>query len=255
MPLATVNGVQPRTSRASSLAPCSTRNSTTALTPRNAAPCSGVSPASLAALTSLPSVDAHLDGLERLRLPGRAASRRLRRRTSMPARRRPSAASCRRRSGIRASAPAAASTFMTSTSVFLAARKNAVAPSRFTRLRWPSFMPFLVMRALTLDAPRDQLLDDIDAVERAGRHRAGRVAEVRPAAVNRLVQRIPSRAREVRIGAAVEQQVGQLPVGVGGGDDQRAFAVRQRVVDVGARIEQRSRAVEAAGADREQQRA
>ena len=52
--------------------------------------------------------------------------------------------------GMRASAPASASTFMTSRSVVLAARKNAVAPSRFTRLRWPSFMPFFVMRALTL---------------------------------------------------------------------------------------------------------
>ena len=51
--------------------------------------------------------------------------------------------------GTVASAPASTSTRMASTSVTLAARKKGVAPSRFSRLRWPSFMPLTVMRAST----------------------------------------------------------------------------------------------------------
>ena len=47
------------------------------------------------------------------------------------------------------SAPASTSTPIASVSVFLAARKKAVAPNRFSRLRWPSFMPLTVIRAST----------------------------------------------------------------------------------------------------------
>ena len=51
--------------------------------------------------------------------------------------------------GIVASAPASSSTRIASVSVTLAARKKGVAPSRLSRLRWPSFMPLVVIRALT----------------------------------------------------------------------------------------------------------
>ena len=139
------------------------------------------------------------------------------------------------------SAPASTSTCMASTSVTLAARKNAVAPSRLRRLRCPSCMPLRVIPRVDVDAARQHLADDVDAVHAAGRDRP-RLAEadVHAPRAYRLVQRVPARAGEVRVGPAVEQVVGHRPVRVRDGDDQDALAVRQGGVHVGAGLEQRA---------------
>ncbi len=79
-------------------------------------------------------------------------------------------------------------------------------------------------------------------------------ADVRTADPDGLMQRRPARARQVRIGAAVEQQARQLPVRVSDSHHERARAVGQRVVDVRARVEERLDGVDAAAADREQKR-
>ena len=85
------------------------------------------------------------------------------------------------------------------------------------------------------------------------RHRPWRVAEIGPAAVNGLVQRVPAGAGQVRIGALVEQEARHFPVRVGGRHDERALAIGQQVVDVRSRLEQGARAVDVAGADREEE--
>ncbi len=106
-----------------------------------------------------------------------------------------------------------------------------------------------------VDPVRDQLADEVDAVDAPRRDRPGHpAARVRPPRAHRLVQRVPARAGRRRVRTPVEEAARQLPVGVGGGNHQRALPVGQGVVHVRPRIEQRLGRRNRAGADREEQR-
>ena len=102
---------------------------------------------------------------------------------------------------------------------------------------------------------RDHLLQHVDAVDAARRDRRRKTeAGVHPAGPEQLVDGVPAGAGQVRVGTPVEQVVGQLPVGVGHGHHQRALTVRQRVVDVGARLEQDAQGIEMPAARGEHER-
>ena len=169
--------------------------STISLTPRNAAPCSAVSPRSLAALTSLPSSthiftassDFVLLAGQRAavfaEVPDRHAGGDHQRRRAVGGR------------GLRIGAGRDQQLHHLDVGV-LGGEQKGVAPRRFSRLRWPSFMPFFVMRALTIGAACaiifliTSMLSSV-----AGRDRPRRAeADVRPADAHGLVQRVPARA-------------------------------------------------------------
>ena len=99
-------------------------------------------------------------------------------------------------------------------------------------MRALTFAPFAIIFLMT------SMLSNVPGGNRPRRAEA----DVRPPDADRLVQRIPAGAREIRIGAAIEQQVGDLPVGIRRRHDQRALAVGQGIVDIGAGIEQRGTA-------------
>ena len=164
MPLAIVNGVQPRLSRASSAAPFATRYSTTAFTPRKAAPCIGVSPTSLRGVDVVAELHAHLHRLERPRLPGRPAIRRPRRRTTSPSRPRPSAACCHRRRDLRVRAGRGQHLHHFEVDVLRGQQKRGRAEP-IVPVALAVLHAVLGHARVDIDALRDQLLDDLDAVE------------------------------------------------------------------------------------------
>ena len=104
-----------------------------------------------------------------------------------------------------------------------------------------------------VDAVRNHLLDEVNAVERAGRLRPWRRPEVRPTALDRLVQGVPSCPCEIRVRAAIEEEIRELPVRVGRRHNQRALAVRGFVVHVRARVKELAHRAGRSCPDREQQ--
>ena len=125
--------------------------------------------------------------------------------------------------GILASAPASASTLITSTIGVLGGEQERRGTEPVQPVALAVLHPVPAHAGVDVDAARDHLPDHMDAVERPGRHRPGRPeADVRPARAHRLVQRVPSGSGQIRIGALVEQEIGQLPVRVGRRHDQRA---------------------------------
>jgi len=69
-------------------------------------------------------------------------------------------------------------------------------------------------------------------------------SDIGPTLTDRLVQRVPAGGRQVRIGAMLQEKVRQLPVRIRGSHDERTLPVRQRIVDVGARLEERTNRID-----------
>ena len=213
---AMARGEQPSSVRASRSAPARRDTRRRCWRRRNAAPCRAVSPRQSAAWTSLPA-----------------------RRTSSPPSRpsRPHskppgfqmATPGTTLSGVVPSAfgghgvgPRVDQHPHAATSVTLAARKNGVPPSRFSRFRRPLFMPLAVMRASTSPPARSS-----SSERQCCRRRRWNGAGEPEAGVHAPC------AGEVRVGAAVEHVVGERPGCVGHRHHPGALPVGQGVVDVG----------------------
>ena len=68
------------------------------------------------------------------------------------------------------------------------------------------------------------------------------------------MQRVPAGGGQVWIGAMLQEKVRQLPVRIRGGHDERTLPVRQRVVGMGARFEERANRIETPRPNGEQDR-